>query len=316
MKHTPSWLTAVLFLGCMALGYIVVHQNVEITQATKEILQEKNETAQADLHPEMGGKATQKQIQSLQQQLAAAQALIKKQQAAWSASDPDGNMNGVVDLAHLGDIVKDHPEYAALYAKLTRRSIERMYGVTLSSLNLPSKQLSQLVDLLAERQMSSRDALQVTKAAGLAQGSPDWQNAMTQATQDVDQQIAAILGNNGGPTLTQLQVRAGAQYQTDNTFAPDFMYAGVPLSSQQSSGLVQAIAGASYAGKDLSTRPAGYNTIDPTTGLTPHDNAILTSAARVLSPPQVQILKNDQIERHQYNAIVNQFKSAPTKTMP
>jgi hypothetical protein len=111
-------------------------------------------------------------------------------------------------------------------------------------------------------------------------------------------------------TLTQLQTRTGIQNQVNSTYTSDFTDAGVPLTPQQASGLVQAMADANYAGKDTSTCPAGYNIPNPTTGLTPHDNRIINSAAAVLSPAQVQVLTTDQIENHQIAAIMKQYNKS------
>ena len=85
------------------------------------------------------------------------------------------------------------------------------------------------------------------------------------------------------------------QNQVMSTYAPDFADAGVPLNAQQAAGLTQAMADANYGGKDTSSRPANYNIPDPTTGLSPHDDRIIAAASQVLTPDQVQVLKNDQI---------------------
>lgn len=100
------------------------------------------------------------------------------------------------------------------------------------------------------------------------------------------------------------------QNQVNVTYAPDFADAGVPLTPAQASGLVQAMADANYAGKDSSTRLPGYNTPDPTTGLTPHDNRIINAAALVLNPAQVQILKTDQIQNRQIAATMKQYNKS------
>ena len=188
-----------------------------------------------------------------------------------------------------------------------RRNIDRMYGSGLATLNLTSDQVSQLKGLLAERQMGSIDAMQAAEAAGLERDSPEWRAAMKQAGQDVQQQINSILGPNADATLAQLQARAGIQNQVEYNYSADFADAGSPLTAEQSSGLVQAMADANYAGKDLSTRPANYNDPDPTTGLTPHDNRIIQAAAQVLSPAQLEILKTDQAENSKIAAIMKEY---------
>jgi hypothetical protein len=318
MNRALSWLAAILFLGCLSLGYLAARQKTEITQA-------KAETTQVNLHWDAAKKEEQKQILDLQQQLAAAkeaQILLQKQggqqaqelsASAQSKSDDastDGSTKAGGTIIHISDILKDHPEYAALYAKQMRRNVDLKYGSSLNTLNLAPDQLSKLKDLLTERAMSNIDAQQLATAAGLERGSPDWQAAMKAAAQDTEQQITAILGSNADATLTQLQVRTTIQNQVNTTYMADFTDAGMPLSPAQSSGLIQAMADANYAGKDLSTRPPGYNTPDPTTGLTPHDNRIINAAAQVLNPAQIQVLTTDQVEFHKIAAVMKQYNKS------
>jgi len=303
----------VLFLGCVALGYFVRQQKTEITLAS--------------VQRAASEKETQARIVELQQQVAAAKAAraVAEKQAAQAApvatplprSDTAGAKGGF-NVIHISDILKEHPEYAALYAKQERRNIDRIYGDGLGTLILAPDQLSKLKDLLVERQMSNMDAQREAETAGLQRDSPAWMEAMKQASQDTQQQIAAIMGTNADGTLAQLQTRVRIQGEVEYTYRPDFSDAGVPLNPAQSSGLVQAMADANYTGKDMSTRPEGYNETDPTTGLTPHDNRILDSASRVLSPAQLQILKTDLIEVKQVGAIMQQYraKGGPAMFIP
>ena len=323
MKSVINWLSVVLFFGCVTLGYVAAHQKIEIVRTTKlitsaqgELARAKSEAKQADSRREAAEKEAQQQILILQRQLTTAKeaetqaekqaSAAEAERASSSSAESGGADKSGSNVVHLSDIMKDHPEYAALYAKQIRRQIDRMYGDTLNTLNLPPQQLSQLKDLLVERQMSFMDAMRLTGAAGLKQGSPEWQEAIKQASQDVDQQISAILGDSGNSKLMQMQARAGIQSQITYTYAPDFADANIPLSAEQSRNLAQVMADANYAGR---TPPKGYNNVDPTTGLSPHDVQILTAAAGVLSPAQIEILRTDQIQSHQSAAILRQYYS-------
>jgi hypothetical protein len=288
MPRATSWLAAIFFVGCLVLGYLLHRQ-----EALLAALAQQSDTA---------GKTAQQRISELEHRLTAAeagQAAAKKSAAQAAANASAAGANGTSDsgpvVIHIGDILRDHPEYAALYAKQLRRDINRMYGTSLDRLNLPPDQLAHLKDLLVERQMDSIDAQGAATAAGLKQGTPDFRAAMQQATQGVEQQLTAILGSNADSTLTQLQVQNTMQNQVMSGYAPDFADAGVPLNAEQAAGLTQAMADANYGGKDLSTRPANYNIPDPATGLSPHDDRIIAAASQVLTPEQVQVLKNDQI---------------------
>jgi hypothetical protein len=310
MQRALPWLTAVFFISTVVLGYMVVREKMMITQVSLD-------WGTAD-------KDSQKRIADLQHRLAAAkeaEVLAAKQaaQAARAASASSGSgggsSNGGARIVHIGDILKDHPEYSALYAKQIRRNVDRMYGNGLSTLNLPPEQLAQLKDLLVEREMSNIDAQGAAQAEGLVRGSPEWQDAMKQASQDTEAQITAILGSNADSTLIQLQTRAGFQTQVDFNLASDYADAGAPLTPDQSNGLVQAMADANYAGKDTSTRPANYNVVDPATGLSPHDDRIINGAAQVLNPTQLQVLKTDQIQGEQQRAIMQEYNAGGGQVM-
>ncbi len=196
-----------------------------------------------------------------------------------------------------------------------RRNVDRIYGSTLATLNLPPDQLSQLKNALAERQMSNVDAEAAAEAAGVERGSPEWQAAMKQASQEVEQQITAVLGANADNTLLQLQTRNAIQNSIDTNYGPDFADAGAALSPDQSHGLLQAMADANYSGKDMSTRPQKYNDVDPATGLSLHDNRIIDAAAQVLSPAQVQVLKTDQAETEKFSTIMKEYNPGNRQVM-
>jgi hypothetical protein len=301
MKRDVPWIAAILLLGCLALGIFALGERSQIAS-----------TADAGRTAE---KEAQARIASLQGELGTLKAA--KDQADRKIaqltqdpnSSPNSQANGGGNVVHISQILKEHPEYLAIYEKQTRRNIDRMYGSGLATLGLPSDQLARLKNLLVERQMGVVDADQVAQAAGLVPGTPAWQAAMQQASQDLDGQIQSIMGSNAEATLAQLRTRQYIQNQVQNSYAPDFADAGAPLSPEQTNGLIQAMADANYSGKDISTRPANYNITDPTTGLSPHDDRIITSATPVLTPAQVQLLSKDQAENEQIAAIMKSYNT-------
>jgi hypothetical protein len=301
MKRDVPWLAAVLFVGCLTLGILALWQRTEISRAT-----------QAGV---AAGKEAQLRIASLQGELGTLKA--SKEQAekkiAQMTQDPNSSQNSQgnngSNVIHISQILKEHPEYMALYEKQMRRNIDRTYGNGLATLGLPPEQLAQLKNLLVERQMGATDAEQAALAAGLVQGTPAWQTAMQQASQDLDSQIQSIMGSNAEGTLQQLRVRQYIQNQVQNSYAPDFADAGAPLNPEQTNGLIQAMADANYSGKDISTRPADYNITDAVTGLSPHDDRIINNATPVLTPAQVQLLSKDQAENEQIAAIMKSYNT-------
>ncbi len=303
MKRDVPWFAAILIIGCSALAIVALRERSEVSRVTEaQNAATKEEQARiASLQGELGTlKAAKAQ---------ADKKIAEMTLASASSQNSQGGANAAGNVIHLSDIFKEHPEYMALYEKQIRHNVERMYGNGLSTLGLAPDQLTQLKNLLVERQMSAIDADQAAKAAGLEPGSPAWQTATQQATQDLSSQIASLLGSNAEGTLAQLRQRVYIQNQVQNSYAPDFADAGAPLNPDQTIGLINAMADANYAGKDTSTRPANYNIADATTGLSPHDDRIINGATPVLSPAQIQLLTKDQAENEQIAAIMKSYNT-------
>ncbi len=317
MKTLP-WFTVILFIGCLVTGYFLFSERNAVIQITVSRDVAERDYKEAHAHnSEMEHQLAEAKV---------ARALAEKQvakltadSAAAAVARPSGGApKNAPTIIHISDIIRDHPEYIALYAKQTRQNINRMYGNGLSTLNLPPDQMSRLKDLLAERQMNNIDAIAAANAAGLEPSSPAWQEAMKQAAQDTQQQMNAIFGSDAEATLARLQARANFQTQVDTNYVHEFADAGAPMSPQQSNALVQALADANYAGKDLSTRPAGYNDVDPNTGLTPHNIRVLDTAAQMLTPAQIEVLKSDLADANKMSSIMNQYykPGTPAIVMP
>ena len=303
MRRAYPWLTVISFLGCLVLGYFVLQQKTEILQV--------------NLRRSDADRAIREQTMAAQHQLAAAkaaqaqaakQAMAAKAGGAAAAGRPaEADREANMKVIHISDIVKEHPEFATLMAEQRRRNILGQYGPLLASLNLPADQVAKLKDLLVERSQAEEDAQQAAKAAGLTQGTPAWRDAIKQAQTAVEDEMAAVTGTDGRQFAAQLQNEVSAQNQIRITYSLDFNDAGVGLSSDQSQGLTQAIANASYVGKSTADRPANYNEVDSDTMLSPHDERILKSAAATLNASQVEILKTDLMQVHQRDAIMKQY---------
>jgi hypothetical protein len=305
MQRAYPWLTAILLLVFLTLGYL--------------LLREKTEIVAVGLRRDDDDRAARAQAVDLQHQLIAAknaQARAEKQLAELRqtaaaptkavADDSDG-----MKTIHISDIIKEHPEFAGYWAAQQRRNVFQQFGPALAKLNLPPEQLAKLRDLLLEREMSSTDAAQAAEAAGLKQGSPGWRDAMTQATAAAEQDITNLMGTNGTSFVQRLQAQVNFQNQVENTYAPDFADQGAALSSEQAAALAQAMSDANYAGKSTADRPANYNQVDPTTGLTPHESRVLQNAATSLTPAQVEIYKADLLQSHQQAAIMKEYQNGP-----
>lgn len=292
------FLAATLLLGCLVLGCLVLRQRAEVVRV--------------DLELGVADKAAQARLADLRHQLAAVQVAQRQTekevaQLSLAAAQPAGGGDSAVRTVHNSDIVRDHPEYAAILARQARRNMLRQYGVALEGLNLPPAQLAKLKDLLVERNLSSQDASEAARAAGLEQGSPDWLAAMRAATEPIEKEMGAVVGMDGSQFIRKLQAEAGVNSQIRYNFSPDFEEAGVALTADQTSGLRQALAGTwSTDGIPASDR-AALRKVDPATGLSPADNRMLDAAAQTLTPAQLQVLRAAQIRQNQQNAIFQQY---------
>jgi hypothetical protein len=305
MQRAYPRLTAILLLVFLGLGYL--------------LLREKTEIVAVGLRRDDADRAARAQAVDLQHQLISAktvqaraekQLAVLKQAGASSAKSASDDSEGTKTI-HIGDIIKEHPEFAEVWAAQQRRNTLRQFGPALAKLNLPPERLAKLKALLVERGMSSYDAQQAAEAAGLKQGTPGWRDAMTQATAAAEQDITNLMGTNGTSFVQRLQAQANFQNQVENTYAPDFADQGAALSSEQAAALAQAMSDANYAGKSTADRPANYNQVDPTTGLTPHESRVLQSAAASLTPAQIEIYKADLLQSRQQAAIMNEYQNGP-----
>ena len=276
-----------LLLGCAALGYLALHQRTEIVRV--------------DLEFKAADQAAGKRLAELRRQLASVQAdQLQAEKLAAQAAQPRA-ASGERLTIHASDVVKDHPEYAAIMAREQRRDIMRQYGAGFDSLHLRPDQLARLKDLLVERNLTSTDAQQGAKAAGLEQNTPAYWAAIKQATDTVDQELTSVLGTNCTSALQKLQMTANAQRQIQY-YASDFEQAGAPLTPEQSSALAQAFMGARNGPAKV-----GFYEADPATGLSPSDNRMMETAAPALSPAQLQVMKTDLMHANQQSAILNPY---------
>jgi len=288
-------------VACGILGYVVLRQRAELA----------------------GAQNDRQELATVKAQLGAAKEALAKVDKPRPASQHGAAETGAAKAAmrpargpvQISNIIKDHPEFAKLYNKFTRRELGTIYGAGLNSLNLSPQQLSRLKDLLTERQMSFVDAAQAAGLEGIRVGSTEWQQAVNQASLTDDQEIKDILGPDAEATLADMKSNAGrAQAQPYmefqvNGMSSEFVDAGVPLTTDQSAGLAQAFLNAYYwQGRDLSDRPVDYNDVDPSTGLSPHDVRNLNNAAQVLTPDQLNVMRNYAIQTEQIIAIQRQYR--------
>jgi hypothetical protein len=177
-------------------------------------------------------------------------------------------------------------------------------------LNLPPEQLAKLKDLLVERQLSATDAMEAAQANGLEEGSPEWRAAMQQATGGIAQDLNSILQSYANTSLSEFELLTSTRVSSGMSLAEPINDAGLPLTDAQAQAIAQASADASDRSQNA-PHPPGYNTPDPTTGLTPKQIQMINQVTPALSPAQLEVYKTALSEMMQVQRIENQYGRNP-----
>ena len=224
-----------------------------------------------------------------------------------TAASPSTGAN----MIHMKDLLRDHPEMAALQQRELRRSIVREYGRAIAALNLSPDKAAQLKELLVEKAVTSSDAVDAATKAGLQPSSGDTYKAISQATRDLDQAINTLIGADADDKLEALKGTNfyGNGNEIDES-ALDMEDAGVPLSAEQAQALAQFLHDLSSPAKNPDSGAPGFKNADPITWQSPLDQQLFAKASTVLTPSQLQILKTSRSESNQREAIINQYRSS------
>lgn len=216
-----------------------------------------------------------------------------------------------VTVIHMKDVLRDHPEMAALQRKELRRGVVREYARAITALNLPPDQATQLKNLLVEKAMTSADAMELATQAGLQPNSAEVGKAVAQATKDLDQSINSLIGSEANEKLEALKATTffGSTNAVDE-IAVDMEDEGVSLTADQSLALSQYLRDLSNPAKNPEAGTPGFNAVDPATWQTPKDQQFFAKAANILTPTQLQILKNSRSDSNQRDAIFKQYRGS------
>jgi len=209
-------------------------------------------------------------------------------------------------VIHMKDVIRDHPEMADLWRKQARTNMLRQYGDAIAGMHLPGDQADKLKNLLVERDASVTDARDAAAKAGIKPGTPEMAQATAQAAAEVQQQITGLIGPEGNAQL-QAGVGASNNSYTVNNYGYALTDAGVPLSGDQSKTLAQLLYASNSAAVNTGVSPADARKPDPTTWLTPADQQFLSSAAAVVSPAQLEILRTQRADDNRRQSVMRPY---------
>ncbi len=300
---------AVVLAGAAAVG-VAQHRRIAGLQADRTALMEVS-AAERRRVGELAGKvaADEAAIASLRARMAS---LGSTGASRAGNASPNEATSGVVVL-HRRDVIRDHPEYAGLERRETRRSVLRMYGRAIAALDLSPIQAGQLKEMLVERAITEHDALDVASQAGFAADSAGTNQAMNAATKDINQAITALVGADGEEKLEALKGTSffGNGNGVDD-LALDLADAGVAISTDQSQTLAQFLHDLSNSEKNPAADTPGFRAVDPTTWRSPLDQQFFSKASTILSPTQLKILVLSRCSTNQENAIIRSYSKSPS----
>ncbi|HVW22824.1 MAG TPA: hypothetical protein VHC86_16540 [Opitutaceae bacterium] len=288
MRSLSSWIAALGLLGCLALALLLWRQQREFGRLRA------GEAAASG--------AAARQVEELRKQIASDRAIARARARPEGAGAPAPE--GPRKTVHLADIVRDHPEMGPAFAHQLRQAITRQYGRALTDLGIPPDRLVQLEDLIGERLLGQIDLQMTARAEGISASGAALQDAARSLNQDVDRQIGALVGSDGTAFMDHLQSLSGGLNAVRVSYAPALEDAGVPLTPEQSRGLAEAVAAAQQEGRQ---RPAELSGADPSSELGPYDRAILERAAAVVSPAQLEAIRDGMIASAREGAIYRAY---------
>lgn len=226
---------------------------------------------------------------------------------ASSAAQPGSKGPADAVVIHLSRLRKEHPEYAALELRDQKRSVEVQYSKAIQALHLAPDIEAKLKDLLVEKIMAASDAYTAAVNAGIAAGSPESQKAISDASGEVDQQIAALVGSDAAAKLEAL--RGSSSYGTTpvSNIALDLSYAGQPLSDDQVQSLSLLLHNLGDSNQNAEASSPGFTTPDPGSWLSPKDQQFLARASALVTSEQLAAMKATIAQDNEWKDILHQY---------
>jgi hypothetical protein len=193
-----------------------------------------------------------------------------------------------------------YPELGALIARQQRLQIIAQYGKVLNSLGLPADKLAKVKELLTDRAASIQVAEQAAIRLGFAEGSLRYREIVSQAAATPESEMRTVLGQEDYDRFGNAARADMAKQLIIRNEGGDMQDAGVPLTSEQTLALAKIEADYQMlydeSPGDSRIRAMLAESPDPQTGLGPADKALIDRASQILSPEQLQILRQSRLD--------------------
>ncbi len=228
-----------------------------------------------------------------------------------AAASPEDRRNRRGDRPNPAAIMEklmQNPEIAQAMRIQQNAMLDGRYAALFAKLNLPSAQLAQLKDLLAERMNVPRDVMSAARDQGMfGRGNRDELRSLIATTQsEIDQEIISTLGESTYQALQTYEDTANERRLVES-LASRLSYSNTPLNSTQAEALVNILDQTTTA----STRTGGRGGFGPDGGgSTPTiTDATISAAQSVLSADQVSALVQLQQEQAAAAAVRNAMRA-------
>ncbi len=206
-------------------------------------------------------------------------------------------LSGISDINALAD-----PDVAAPVVRRQRRSAMANYRTAIDALQLAPAEKERLKQLIIERWNAQMDVKDILQREGEA--PPELRKQMLAlVVADADQETSALLGEERSATFQSVFAEQTTKKMNSGLFTAAWD-AGAPLSDDQQTLVARAMV---QAGKQFSS-PQAANEIDPASGLSRADLALIQQSAAFLSPEQVAVIRADKIGEAEYQRAAREAK--------
>lgn len=273
------WLPAILILGLC--GWVMWSQHAEIVAL-------RGRAARVD--------AADDQIAGLRRALAGARRPLPAAAAAAPVTAAaNGAAKGPTTPAATNAPTKRNPEFDRLLARQSRLNMLGRFGDIFAGLKLSPEKQAKLEELMLTKMQSAQDARNAASQVGIQYGTSDWYAAVKAAELPDDLDIKALLGDEDYQNYQNLDdqhwVAVWRNQIAMSGVGGSLTEAGVPLSPDQANSM--ALIYRQLEGNISMMGVSALSTsVDPVSGLSAGQQAIMDQAARVLSPDQSNALRS------------------------
>lgn len=189
-----------------------------------------------------------------------------------------------------------NPNYNYTMLKVRQRMVAQQFKSLFASLKgVPAEKIARLKDLMVAREMAWADARALAAKEGLSITTEGYRKIIETVSGQFDRDFEGLLGEQYSD-FAALEKNRGAYAIVGLTVSPDMAYAGVPLTNDQENALAALMTQLHYSMEDPQYSGLVAQPIDANTGLSPLNQQLVEQAANLLSPAQIEVLKERQKE--------------------